>query len=178
MCFRRAVVVAGVPNQIFTSSINVVFDNTRPITFIEVLDRSGNATGGTATITSGGVGSNSITVTIQSSAAGRGISSHIIIYGALRNATNDIRLGRFAAGNVALSTQRLLIPAVPNQRVTGNIYYFGNRAITMVQGLANNTNILAGNLLSVSGGVGTNSVTLVLESLIGGFIDFTATVFG
>lgn len=79
-----------------------MFENLRPISFIEVLDRSTNSNGGTASISAGGLNQTQLTVVIQSSAAGRNINAHVIIYGAARNSTNDFRYGRFKPGNIKL----------------------------------------------------------------------------
>lgn len=75
-------------------------------------------------------------------------------------------------------SQRLYIAGIPNQRVSGNVFYNGNRTITLLQGLAANGNASAGNMIAIGGGINTNSATLVFESIIGGFIDFTLYFYG
>lgn len=79
-----------------------------------------------------------------------------------------------------LCRQRLYIPAVVNSTVNGTITYSsgGSALITMIQGLADNTNGTAGSLIGVGGGIGSTNTTLLFESLLGGVIDFTVTIFG
>ena len=71
--------VTGVPLQIISN--NYVFSNTlRNITLFRALDYNNN-TGGFASIVSGGVGYRNVTFNLRSSAAGRGYTFNVDIYG-------------------------------------------------------------------------------------------------
>lgn len=78
--FRRSVNKTGVAGQIISENVIYSF-RTGNITRIRALDLDSNFTGGFASIVSGGVGYENVTLRFQSSAVGRGYNFFIDIYG-------------------------------------------------------------------------------------------------
>lgn len=56
--------------------------------------------------------------------------------------------------------------------------YFGERTITMMQGLAWNGNALDGRLSEGRGGVNRTGAFLLFKSSNGGFINFVVSIYG
>lgn len=96
------IIYSAVKDEKHSASIGVTFQGNRKISSIEARDRSGNRTGGTATLIDGSLGSNNFYITINSLALGLGIDFDVIVYGIAPYGYNDLRFGQFLPGNELL----------------------------------------------------------------------------